>query len=237
MLGGTIQQAVAIAQRRPHPYCPEGKEGTETTESLCSVSKSTPQISLVNGGAIRGEIAANTSITREMVRDILPFTSDTIAYVELMGSDVVQVLENALAYVTRETPLNPYLQSGYPYASGLKFDVDLTSETKVSNVRVLNSETGEYAPIDPSTSYWMVTNRYLAENGDGYLTDVTPLQVAPTELGYTYELEQYLIGLSPEYWVPPTLDEMSTTSFNATGVSVASVDDVPIEYFESEPGQ
>ena len=83
----------------------------------------------------------------------------------------------------------------------------------------------------------MVTNRFLAENGDGYLTDVTPLQVAPTKLGYTHELEQYLIGLSPEYWVPPTLDEMSTTSFNATGVSVASVDDAPIEYFESEPGQ
>ena len=91
MLGGTIQQAVVITQRRPHPYCPEGEEGTETTESLCSVSKSPSQISLVNGGAIRGEIPADTPITREMVRDILPFTSDTIAYVELLGSDVVQV--------------------------------------------------------------------------------------------------------------------------------------------------
>ena len=75
MLGGTIQQAVvAIAQRRPHPYCrPEGEEVTETTESICLVSKSPSQISLVNGGAIRGEIPADTPITREMVRDILPF--------------------------------------------------------------------------------------------------------------------------------------------------------------------
>ena len=75
MLGETIQQAVVvIAQRRPHPYCcPEGEEVMETTESICSVSKSPSQISLVNGGAIRREIAADATITREMVRDILPF--------------------------------------------------------------------------------------------------------------------------------------------------------------------
>ena len=77
MLGGTLQQAVVvIAQRRPHPYCcPEGEEVMETTESICSVSKSPSQISLVNGGAIQRENAADTTITREreMVRDILPF--------------------------------------------------------------------------------------------------------------------------------------------------------------------
>ena len=237
-LGGTIQQAVANAQRRPHPYCVEVEEGVKTSESLygwhvCTVTNVTPQISLVNGGAIRGEIAADTPITREMVWNILPFTADTIAYIEFKGGDIVKVLENALAHVTRDYPLNPYLQAGYPYASGLKFDVDLTKDVKVSNVLVANSQTGEYAPIDLSSSYWMVTNQFIAENGDGYLTDITPMQVVPTKLGYTQEMERFLVDLSPEEWIPPTVEEMSTMSFNATGVSVSFVGDVdpdPVTY-------
>lgn len=237
MLGGTIQQAVAIAQRRPHPYCVEVEEGVETSESLygwhvCSVTNVSPQISLLNGGAVRGEIPDNTPITREMVRNILPFTADTITFMQLKGSDVVKVLENALAYVTGDIPLNPYLQAGYPFASGLKFDVDLTADTKVSNVKVSNSILPGYdmerfsTPIDLSSSYWVVTNQWIANNGDGYLTDVTPLQVVPTKLGYTRELERFLIDLSPEKWIPPTMDEMSTVSFNATGLPVASMTDV-----------
>ena len=237
MLGGTIQQAVAIAQRRPHPYCVEVEEGVETSESLygwhvCSVTNVSPQISLLNGGAVRGEIPDDTPITREMVRHILPFTADTITFMQLKGSDVVKVLENALAYVTGDIPLNPYLQAGYPYASGLKFDVDLTADTKVSNVKVSNSNLPGYdmerfsTPIDLSSSYWVVTNQWIANNGDGYLTDVTPLQVVPTKLGYTQELERFLIDLSPEKWIPPTMDEMSTMSFNATGLAVASMTDV-----------
>ena len=151
---------------------------------------------------------------------------------QLKGSDVVKVLENALAYVTGDIPLNPYLQAGYPYASGLKFDVDLTADTKVSNVKVSNSNLPGYdmerfsTPIDLSSSYWVVTNQWIANNGDGYLTDVTPLQVVPTKLGYTQELERFLINLSPEKWIPPTMDEMSTVSFNATGIPVASMTDV-----------
>lgn len=240
MLGGTIQQAVAIAQRRPHPYCVEVKEGVKTSESLygwhvCSVTNVSPDISLLNGGAVRGEIPDNTPITREMVRYILPFTADTITFIQLKGSDVVKVLENALAYVTSESPLNPYLQAGYPYASGLKFDVDLTAETKVSNVKVSNSNLPGYdverlsTPIDLSSSYWVVTNQWIANNGDGYLTDVTPLQVVPTKLGYTQELERFLINLSPEKWIPPTMEEMSTLSFNATGSPVASMSEVEPE--------
>lgn len=240
MLGGTIQQAVAIAQRRPHPYCVEVKEGVKTSESLygwhvCSVTNVSPDISLLNGGAVRGEIPDNTPITREMVRHILPFTADTITFIQLKGSDVVKVLENALAYVTSESPLNPYLQAGYPYASGLKFDVDLTAETKVSNVKVSNSNLPGYdverlsTPIDLSSSYWVVTNQWIANNGDGYLTDVTPLQVVPTKLGYTQELERFLINLSPEKWIPPTMEEMSTLSFNATGSPVALMSEVEPE--------
>ena len=195
---------------------------------LCSVTNVSPQISLLNGGAVRGEIPDNTPITREMVRNILPFTADTITFIQLKGSDVVKVLENALAFVTEESPLNPYRQAGYPYASGLKFDVDLTAETKVSNVKVSNSNLPGYdferlsTPIELNSTYWVVTNQWIANNGDGYLTGVTPLQVIPTKLGYTQELERFLINLNPEKWMPPTMDEMSTLSFNATGLPVAS---------------
>jgi hypothetical protein len=224
MLGGTVQQAVANAQLRPHPYCPE-----EASEQFCSVTSSTPQISLVNGGAIRGEIAANSPITREMVTQLLPF-SDTVSYVQLRGSDVVKVLENAIEKISRETPLNPWLQGAYPYASGLKFSVDLTVDqgtSMVSNVQVLDNATGEYVPIDETSSYWVVTNKWIAEkNGDNYLNDVTPLNVISTDLGYTQELENYLTTLDGP-WDPPTIpDGMSTVSFNAEGIPVAFYADV-----------
>jgi hypothetical protein len=224
MLGGTVQQAVADAQLRPHPYCPE-----EASELVCSVTSSTPQISLVNGGAIRGEIAANSPVTRDMITQLLPF-SDTVSYVQLRGSDVVKVLENAIERISREIPLNPWLQGAYPYASGLKFSVDLTvdnSTSMVSNVQVLDSATGEYVPIDETSSYWVVTNKWIAEkNGDNYLNDVTPLNVISTDLGYTQELENYLTTLDGP-WDPPTIpDGMSTVSFNAEGIPVAFYTDV-----------
>ena len=224
MLGGTVQQAVANAQLRPHPYCPE-----EASEQFCLVTSSTPQISLVNGGAIRGEIAANSPITREMVMQLLPF-SDTVSYVQLRGSDVVKVLENAIEKISREIPLNPWLQGAYPYASGLKFSVDLTVDqgtSMVSNVQVLDNATGEYVPIDETSSYWVVTNKWIAEkNGDNYLNDVTPLNVISTDLGYTQELENYLTTLDGP-WYPPTIpDGMSTVSFNAEGIPVAFYADV-----------
>ena len=223
MLGGTIQQAVANAQRRPHPHCPE-----EASELFCSVTSSTPQISLVNGGAIRGEIAANSPITRDMVTQLLPF-SDTVSYIQLRGSDVIKVLENAIEKISRETPLNPWLQGAYPYASGLKFSVDLTVDhgtSMVSNVQVLDNATGEYAPIDETSSYWVVTNKWIAEkNGDNYLHDVTPLNVISTDFGYTQELENFLTTMDGP-WDPPTIpDEMSTVSFNAAGIPVASFAD------------
>ena len=223
MLGGTIQQAVADAQRRPHPHCPE-----EASELFCSVTSSTPQISIVNSGAIRGEFAANSPITREMVTQLLPF-SDTVSYVQLRGSDVIKVLENAIEKISRETPLNPWLQGAYPYASGLKFSVDLTvdnSTSMVSNVQVLDDATGDYAPIDETSSYWVVTNKWIAEkNGDNYLNDVTPLNLVSTDLGYTRELENYLSTLDGP-WDPPTIpDGMSTVSFNAEGIPVASFAD------------
>lgn len=233
-LGGTIQQAVAIAQRRPHPYCVEVEEGSKTPDALygwhvCSVTNATPQISLLNGGAVRGEIAANSPITRRLISNILPFTDDTVSYLQLRGSDVIKVLENAIGYVTQVVPLNPYLQGAYPYASGLKFSVDLTADegtNKVSNVQVSSSRTGEYGPIDESSSYWIVTNEWIANGGDGYLTDVTPMQVVPTKLSYTSRFEKYLTELDG-YWEPPVMpDEMSTVSFNAEGIPVASMADV-----------
>jgi hypothetical protein len=231
-LGGTLQQAVAIAQRRPHPSCDSVETGSKTPQSLmgwhyCTVTNVTPQISLLNGGAVRGEIEAHSPITREMVSNILPFQNNTVAYIQLKGSEIVKVLENSVAFVMQENPLNPFFEGGYPYASGLKFQVDLTAPNgtdRVSNVTVLDSDTGEYIPIDPSSSYWIVTNSWIAEGGDNYLDDITPLQIVPTNLRYTKELETFLSDLEGE-WVPPTKDEMSTVSFNATGLEVSSIKD------------
>ena len=57
----------------------------------------------------------------------------------------------------------------YPYAYGLRYDVDLPSFT-VSNVEVNPRVEGTWEAIDEAATYTVVTNSFLARGGDGYFT-------------------------------------------------------------------
>ena len=57
----------------------------------------------------------------------------------------------------------------YPYAYGLRYDVDLNSFT-VSNVEVNPRVEGKWKEIDEAATYTVVTNGFLAAGNDGYVT-------------------------------------------------------------------
>mmetsp|Transcript_1226 Transcript_1226/g.2612 ORF Transcript_1226/g.2612 Transcript_1226/m.2612 type:complete len:539 (-) Transcript_1226:1602-3218(-) len=206
-LGGTLQQAIAIAQdiqsnrqvRIPyHPF----------------------DVSILNAGSVRAELPADSPVTLEMINNVLPFPNNTISYLELTAGDLVKVIRNAVNYVTLVVPLQGIYTAAYPYSSGLRYDVDLSAEDeKVSSVMVFDKFLGEWISLGTNyteqRTFWVVTNNYIAQGGDGYLKGVEPLSLEITDVGYKDALVNHLRNLDGD-WSPPSLEEMSTTSF--TGI-------------------
>ena len=126
----------------------------------------TADIAIQNGGGVRVDIAAG-DITIADVFTLLPF-SNTLVTLDMTGQQIVDVLEEALA-----NPLDNDGSSGsYPYASGLRFDVDASAAagSRVSNVEINPRVAGAWAAIDLAATYTVVTNDFIASGRDGYTT-------------------------------------------------------------------
>ncbi len=135
-------------------------------------------IGWVNGGGVRADIAAG-DITYGDIIEVHPF-GNLACLVEVSGQQILDALELGSMYVgTAES-------GGFLQVSGLKYTVNTAIPTsvvlddegnfvevsgarRVSDVQVLDSETGEYAAIDPSATYTLASHNYmLKDGGDGY---------------------------------------------------------------------
>lgn len=126
----------------------------------------TADIGIQNGGGVRVDVAAG-DFTIADAFTLLPF-SNTLVTLEMTGQQVIDVIEDALA-----NTLDAAGSTGsYPYAAGLRYDVD-ASETfgnRVSNVEVNPRVAGTWQPIDLAATYTVVTNNFIASGQDGYAT-------------------------------------------------------------------
>jgi 2',3'-cyclic-nucleotide 2'-phosphodiesterase (5'-nucleotidase family) len=116
------------------------------------------EIAIVNGGGIRGNrlYPVGTKLRRRDIIEELPFGNKTIV-ARVSGKAVVAALENGFSQLDR--------QSGrFPQVSGLVVTVDRSAPVgrKVRAVAI----GGE--PLDPSRSYRLATNDFMARGGDGY---------------------------------------------------------------------
>jgi len=203
-LGGTLQQAIAIALDKE-------------SNRVVRIPYHPIDVSIVNAGIVRGEIPADSPVTWEMINQTLPFSRNTIAYLELTAGDLVKVIRNAVNHVSHVVPLVHEWTAAYPYASGLRYAVDLSAENeKVSSIQVFDRFLQEWISLDTNhtkqRTYWVVTNSFIAGGGDKYLEDVEPLSLEMTDIGYNDALVSYLRSLDAD-WSPPSLEEMSTTSW------------------------
>lgn len=126
----------------------------------------TADIAIQNGGGVRVDVLAQDYTIADAFT-LLPF-SNTLVTLELTGQQVVDVLEDAL-----DSGLDPNGSTGaYPYASGLRFDVDAsqTKGNRISNVEVNSQVASTWAAINLSTTYTVVTNDFIASGQDGYDT-------------------------------------------------------------------
>ncbi len=124
------------------------------------------EIALQNSGGIRIDIPAGP-VTIADAYTLLPF-ANTMVEMELTGAEIKATLEEGL--------IN-YLDEGgssgaYPYAAGLRFDVDMTAPAgdRFSDLEVQPKGSDQWTAIDPTATYVVVTNNFMASGGDGYTT-------------------------------------------------------------------
>ena len=133
-------------------------------------------IGLINGGGIRGDIDEG-DITFNELLGIFPYSNKTCVS-EVTGQQLVDLLEYAFV-------LYPEENGTFQQVSGISFDFDpllpqpvkvdeneefvsVEGNRRISDVKVLNSETGEYEPIDLNGKYTLASHGYLLmENGGG----------------------------------------------------------------------
>ncbi len=123
-------------------------------------------IALQNAGGVRIDILAG-EISIADAYELLPF-ANTLVNLEMTGQQIDDSLEEGIQNAVREDGST----GAYPYASGLRFDVDLTQEQgeRVTNIEYQAKDSTEWVPLDPAASYTVVTNDFMASGGDGYDT-------------------------------------------------------------------
>ena len=133
-------------------------------------------IGYINGGGIRSAINAG-DVTFNDILSVYPFNNQVVVC-KIKGQDIKNMLEFALKY-------HPEENGSFPHTSGITFSIDTSIEssaeqdlnevfTKVSgeyrvyDVKILNSESGIYEPIDLEKYYTFASHNYIIlEQGSG----------------------------------------------------------------------
>lgn len=130
-------------------------------------------IAFVNGGGVRANISAG-DITYEDIIKVHPF-GNMACVIEATGQQVIDALEMA-------SRLYPEENGGFLQVSGLNYTIDSTIESsvviddkgsfvsvdgarRVKDVKVLDSATGEYLPIDLDKTYTLASHNYMLKSG------------------------------------------------------------------------
>ena len=145
-------------------------------------------MALVNSGSIRGDTVYSAGpLTYLTVNEILPYQGE-IVMVEMPGSDIKQTLEVSASAIRvegdgcqdgRRAPTGGFLQVG-----GLRITIDLEkptfcavySDKEASDIinhgsRIVRAEVykdNAWVNLDPSETYTVLVNDYIAGGGDGH---------------------------------------------------------------------
>jgi 5'-nucleotidase / UDP-sugar diphosphatase len=125
------------------------------------------QIAVTNAGGIRIDLLAGP-LTTAKVYEVIPF-GNTLVTLKATGDQVAKVFEDGVDFGLSQYgdfPANPLT-----YVSGAKFSVSPSQPkgSRVSGVKVLAAD-GSWADLDPSATYTMVVNNFIAAGGDKYAT-------------------------------------------------------------------
>lgn len=141
----------------------------------------TADIAIQNGGGVRVDLAAG-DVTIADAFTLLPF-SNTLVILDMTGQQIINVLEDALANFLDNGGSN----GSYPYASGLRYNVDASQSkgNRISNVEVNPQVNASWAALDTAATYRVVTNNFIASGQDGYTTFSEPYDAGEFEDTFT----------------------------------------------------
>ncbi|CAB9529834.1 NAD 5'-nucleotidase (Partial), partial [Seminavis robusta] len=180
-------------------------------------------VAIQNAGGCRSDIqGGNFSYGQAM--EFLPF-SDTLVTLEMAGFQIHTVLEQAL-----ELAFNGESSGSYPYASGLRFDVNASESLgyRISNLQ-LNArlQEGTWNDLDWSRTYTVVTNSFLAAGRDGYFEFINAEGRSDTNVTYLDAFVDYIQQMGGIH--APNPEDMSTQHF--VGDEDAAIVDDPLDKF------
>ena len=135
-------------------------------------------IALVGGGSIRNDLPAG-EVHFDDIFNVFPFGNE-VSTASLTGQQILDVLEFSVG--AWPTDFGGFLQvSGLTYAfdasveSPVVYDINKAfvridaGPRRVYDARILNHETGNYEPVDPTRTYTVGGTTYLLRDaGDGY---------------------------------------------------------------------
>ena len=133
--------------------------------------KTRADVAVMNGGGIRGGrvYAPGSAITRRDVLAELPFRNRVVT-IEITGAALRAAIENGLSRL-------PAAAGRFPHVSGMAVEYDAR---RAANERVLTITVGG-APLDPSRTYRVATNDFMARGGDGYATFAAAKPLLPMD--------------------------------------------------------
>ncbi len=169
------------------------------------------QIAIQNAGGVRVDMPRGT-ITVADTYNVLPF-GNLLVQLMASGAELKAVLEEAMdALVTRGAT------GSYPYAAGLRWQVDFTQPRgkRVSRLQVAGTD-GIWQPLDDATLYNVITIAFLADGLDDYTTFGKIKGDRRIDVGLG-DAESFLDYLRAQPGSPPRLqrlpsDQYSTQAF------------------------
>ncbi|MDL1899341.1 multifunctional 2',3'-cyclic-nucleotide 2'-phosphodiesterase/5'-nucleotidase/3'-nucleotidase [Anaerolineae bacterium CFX9] len=168
------------------------------------------QIAITNGGGIRASIPNTPTpedvalpspidVTLGDVLTVLPF-GNLVSTFSLSGADVIAALEHGLSALGTDAGTGRF-----PQVSGLRFTFDITQPvgSRIVSVEV-EGEDGSFSPIDPEAIYYVASNDFMRNGGDGY-TMFEENAINPYDFGSPLDqvLADYIRDHSP---VAPVLE-------------------------------
>lgn len=130
-----------------------------------------PDFAITNGGGIRASIDKG-KVTQNDIITVLPF-GNLISQIKVKGSDVKKAFEHSLSAPTESkdgksqlTANGGFLQVSKSIRIG--FDINKKSGNRVTDIQILNHDTGKFEKLDPNKTYYVATNDFTANKGDGY---------------------------------------------------------------------
>lgn len=145
---------------------------TDAMESYASKNFShQPDFAITNGGGIRASIEKG-KVTENDIITVLPF-GNLISQIQVKDSDVEKAFEHSLSADTETQNGKKVLgaNGGFLQVSDslrVYYDIDKASGHRINAIKVLNKENGKYEDLDPNRTYYVTTNDFTANQGDGY---------------------------------------------------------------------